>query len=97
MPSEVRAEPDAEGHVLPALSQRGAAIRAHEQARRHIHLDAAAKHGMYCATNLREYASLKPDDPKEPRFRELVNRFRNHPGLGVWKGVDEPEWGKHAI
>jgi hypothetical protein len=27
----------------------------------------------------------------------LVNRFKDHPGLGVWKGADEPEWGNYPI
>jgi hypothetical protein len=30
-------------------------------------------------------------------LRKVVTRFRDHPGMGVWKGVDEPEWGKHAL
>lgn len=61
-------------------------------------LDAAAKHGMYCWPFLRELASIGPNDTRrEAMLREVVNRFKNHPGLLAWKGVDEPEWGKHAI
>jgi hypothetical protein len=26
-----------------------------------------------------------------------VNQFKDHPGLGLWKGADEPEWGKMKI
>ena len=61
------------------------------------YLDQAAKYGLFCATNLREYSSVKEGDPKEAKLRELVARFKDHPALGVWKGVDEPQWGKHPI
>jgi hypothetical protein len=30
-------------------------------------------------------------------MREIVARFKNHPGLGAWKGDDEPEWGKRPL
>jgi hypothetical protein len=53
---------------------------------------------MYCATNLRELSSLPEDNAqREARLRALVERLKDHPGLGVWKGVDEPEWGKHPV
>jgi hypothetical protein len=61
------------------------------------YLDQAAKYGLYCATNLREYSSVKEGEPKEAKLRELVERFKDHPALGVWKGVDEPQWGKHPV
>jgi hypothetical protein len=60
--------------------------------------DAAAKHGMYCWVFLRELASIDGKDPKrEAMLRKVVNTFREHPGMGVWKGADEPEWGKLAV
>jgi hypothetical protein len=62
------------------------------------YLDAAAKNGMYCATYLRELASLPADKPQaEAKLRGMVERLKDHPGLGVWKGADEPEWGKHPV
>ncbi len=62
------------------------------------YLDAAAKHGMVCLINLRELSSVGPtESAKESKLRRIVTMFRDHPGLGFWKGVDEPEWGKHAI
>jgi hypothetical protein len=61
-------------------------------------MDAAAAHGMYCWPFLRELASIGPRDAKrEARLREVVNRFKDHPGLLVWKGEDEPEWGKKPV
>ena len=60
--------------------------------------DAAARHQMRCLVNLRELGSIGEEAPlREARLRELVTRFRAHPGMGVWKHVDEPEWGKHPI
>ena len=60
--------------------------------------DAAARFGMHCLVNLRELGSIGPDDTaKEARLRQLVNRFKDHPGMGAWKHVDEPEWGKHPL
>jgi hypothetical protein len=61
------------------------------------YLDGAAKYGLYCATNLRELSSVNQGTPAEAKLRELLARFKDHPGLGVWKGVDEPQWGKHPI
>lgn len=60
--------------------------------------DAAAKYGMYCLLNLRELGSIGDGDKdKEAALRRLILRFRDHPGMGMWKHVDEPEWGKHPI
>ena len=57
------------------------------------YLDAAARYGMYCLPYLREHARVK-SDAEEAKLRALLNRFKDHPGLGAWKGDDEPEWGK---
>ena len=60
--------------------------------------DAAARHGMHCLVNLRELGSINPGDTaKEELLRRLVQHFGNHPGMGAWKHVDEPEWGKHPL
>lgn len=57
--------------------------------------DAAARNGMHCWVALADLGTLKPEDAnKEARLRRVIERFRGHPGMGVWKGVDEPEWGK---
>lgn len=60
--------------------------------------DAAARSGLYCWLYLRDLASIGPRDQKKEAFlREVVNRFKDHPGLGIWKGEDEPQWGKAKI
>lgn len=61
-------------------------------------LDVAAKHKMHVWVNLRENSSIGPNDAKkEKMLRTIVSRFKDHPGMGTWKGVDEPEWEKHPI
>ena len=60
--------------------------------------DRAAKYGMFCLVNLRELGSIGlGDEAKEALLRKLIGRFKDHPGMGLWKHVDEPEWGKHPI
>jgi len=60
--------------------------------------DAAARHGLYCWPYLRELASINGQDTRrEAMLRKVVNQFKNHPGFGIWKGADEPEWGKQKI
>jgi len=61
-------------------------------------LDAAARNGMFAMPWLKELAAV-PDrnGPKAQRLRQIVSRFKDHPGLGIWKGEDEPEWGKKSI
>jgi hypothetical protein len=60
--------------------------------------DAAAKHGMHCWVFLRELGSIEENAPKrEAMLRKVVTAFRDHPGMGVWKGEDEPEWGKKPV
>jgi hypothetical protein len=60
--------------------------------------DAAARNGMRCWVFLRELGDIGANQPqREAMLRKVVTRFRDHPGMGVWKGVDEPEWGKHAL
>ena len=63
-----------------------------------ILMDAAAKYGLYCWPQLREISSLEPaNTKKELLLREVINHFKNHPGLLLWKNVDEPQWGGHPI
>ncbi len=60
--------------------------------------DAAAEHGLLCWVFLRELGSVGPDQPeREALLRQVVTRFRNHPGLGFWKGEDEPAWGNKPV
>src|SRR5580704_11793542 len=56
--------------------------------------DAAVKHGLYCWLYLKELAAIKEGETKkEAMLRRVVDRFKDHHGLGFWKGADEPEWG----
>ena len=60
--------------------------------------DAAAKYGMHCWVFLRELGSIEENAPRrEAMLRKVVAAFRDHPGMGVWKGEDEPEWGKKPV
>jgi hypothetical protein len=53
-------------------------------------LDRSAQAGIRCAVYL-------PDVKSEAELRRIVNKYKNHPGLGYWKGEDEPEWGKVPV
>ncbi|HEY5909947.1 MAG TPA: hypothetical protein VJA21_05020, partial [Verrucomicrobiae bacterium] len=60
------------------------------------YLNAAAQYGLHCMPFLREHAIVtSPAD--EAQLREVVGKFKDHPGLGAWKGDDEPEWGKRPL
>lgn len=61
-----------------------------------IMMDAAARYGLYCWPRLRGLSSLEPNNrTKELLLRRVLQRFRNHPGLLLWKNVDEPYWSKN--
>jgi hypothetical protein len=54
-----------------------------------------ARARLYCWPRLEKLSSLQENDrAKELLLRTVLNRFRNHPGLLLWKNVDEPHWGK---
>jgi hypothetical protein len=56
-------------------------------------LDAAAQHGMHCWITLGDLPGIRPQDAeKEKTLRTIIEQFKDHPGLGVWKGYDEPAW-----
>jgi hypothetical protein len=60
--------------------------------------DLAARYGMHCIIHLRECDNIKEGDAQtEAMLRRIITTFRDHPGLGAWKGVDEPEWGKAPV
>src|SRR5438093_4848036 len=52
-------------------------------------LDRSAQAGILCAAYLPAV--------KEADLPQVVNRYKDHPGLGYWKGADEPEWGKVPV
>jgi len=56
--------------------------------------DAAADAGMYCLPWLKELSTIDPGEEKlEAMLKKVVERFKDHPAMGCWKGADEPEWG----
>lgn len=60
--------------------------------------DAAAQHGLYCWLYLKDLAGIRDNDTKrEATLRRIVNQFKDHPGLGLWKGADEPELAKTNV
>ena len=56
-----------------------------------IHAQAAAA-GLFCWTWLGDLTNLPVGGPaeQEKRLAQVVNALKADPGLGVWKGVDEP-------
>ncbi len=67
-------------------------------ARERQYMDAAADAGMFCLPWLKELSVIEPGDTrKEEELQRIINLFKDHPGLGIWKGEDEPEWGKASI
>ena len=60
--------------------------------------DAAAAAHMYCLPWLKELSTIEPNQPKkEEMLKAVVERFKDHPAMGCWKGADEPEWGSEYI
>lgn len=60
--------------------------------------DAAAKYGMHCWVFLHDLGAVAEGNAKrEAMLRKVVKALKDHPGMGVWKGVDEPDWGKTPI
>jgi hypothetical protein len=60
--------------------------------------DAAAAHGLYCWVYLHDLDNLTDKSTKHAEMlRRVINQFKDHPGMGIWKGADEPEWGKTKV
>lgn len=63
-----------------------------------VALDWANQHGMFCWVNLRELSKFPSGDTAtEASLRNLVNTFRNHSALGLWKNFDEAWWGGVSV
>jgi hypothetical protein len=56
---------------------------------------AAAAHGMRCSPWLGwELSNFdRADTAKEQQLKTIIDMFKDSPGMGMWKGADEPEWG----
>jgi hypothetical protein len=58
------------------------------------YLDWAAQHGMYVLLNQRELSHYSATDTTTPAsLKNLVDTFRGHSALGMWKNFDEAWWG----
>lgn len=59
-------------------------------------LDAAAQQGLRCWVWLGNLQNLPPGAPSPQRdlLTRVVDQLHAHPGLGAWKGQDEPNTGK---
>jgi hypothetical protein len=53
-------------------------------------LDAAEEHGLRLWVGLYDVAN---DLTKQALLGQIVDGLKGHPGLGAWKGADEPLWG----
>lgn len=41
-----------------------------------------------------ELSYVKPDDENgQAKLKEMIEMFKDHPALAIWKGADEPYWG----
>lgn len=59
-----------------------------------VWMDTAARYGLYCWPRLGKLSSLEAGDVRKERMlRRVINHFKNHPGLLLWKNIDEPQWG----
>ncbi len=86
---------DAGGTFFRTGPQGGSSWNEDTIAQEQIWMDAAARWGLYCWPRLEKLSSLQEGDhAKELLLRSVLNRFRHHPGLLLWKNVDEPWWGK---
>lgn len=54
--------------------------------------ESAAARGMHTWVDLRELAHAQPGTPEEALLRTLATRVKDSPGMGMWKGADEPWW-----
>ena len=57
--------------------------------------DVAAANGMRCHPWLGwDLANFDPSNKKaEAELRRVIKLFKDSPGMGLWKGADEPDWG----
>jgi hypothetical protein len=61
-------------------------------------LDWAGQHGMYVWLNLNELSQFATGDTNTAAsLKNLVDTFRNHPALGLWKNYDEAWWGGISV
>ena len=63
-----------------------------------VALDWAAQHGMFVWANLAELSQFASTDTvTSASLRNVVDTFRNHPALGLWKNADEAWWSRVSV
>lgn len=83
---------DAGANFMRTGAQRDDGWNEQTLQREQKYLDVAARYGLFCMPYLKECARIS-SDIQAAKLRAVVNRIKNDPALGVWKGADEPEWG----
>jgi hypothetical protein len=53
---------------------------------------AAADRGSFLFVALRELTEAQPGSPEAAMLQKVVTQLAAHPGMGIWKGADEPWW-----
>ena len=48
--------------------------------------------GAHMWVSLRDLALATPGSPEAAKLRRVVEALRRNPGLGLWRGLDEPWW-----
>lgn len=55
----------------------------------------ANRYGIKVAPSLGALTKIEPgDEQKTAQLVQVIRRYRDNPATFLWKGVDEPEWGK---
>ncbi len=58
-------------------------------------LQEANQNGIKVALSIARLAVIPPgDQQKRAQLESVVRRYRNNPAIFLWKGADEPAWGK---
>lgn len=61
-------------------------------------LDRSLEAGIFCAIWIADLSAFAPgNSAKESELRRIVTKYRDHGGLGYWKGADEPDWGRVPV
>lgn len=61
-------------------------------------MQAANQNGIKIAVSIRDLSKIAPgDEQKISALGKVVQRYRDNPAMFLWKGVDEPQWGKVPV
>lgn len=58
----------------------------------------ANKQGLHVAISIADLQHIKTGDTAHlAELQRVVKKYRNNPALFIWKGTDEPQWGKIPV